>query len=55
MSPATSIMHYFTTAALKTHVHFEQAEDEISAINMALGASYAGVDPWWLRQAAVLR
>jgi len=38
MSPATSIMHYFTTAALKTHVHFEQAEDEISAINMALGA-----------------
>ena len=43
MSPATSIMHYFATAALKTHVHFEQAEDEISAINMALGASYAGV------------
>ena len=43
MSPATSIMHYFATAALKTPVHFEQAEDEISAINMALGASYAGV------------
>jgi 2-oxoglutarate ferredoxin oxidoreductase subunit alpha len=43
MSPATSIMHYFATAVLKTPVHFEQAEDEISAINMALGASYAGV------------
>jgi len=43
MTPATSIMHYFSTAALEMPVHFEQAEDEISAINMALGASYAGV------------
>jgi len=43
MTPATSIMHYFSTAAQKIPAHFEQAEDEISAINMALGASYAGV------------
>jgi 2-oxoglutarate ferredoxin oxidoreductase subunit alpha len=43
MTPATSIMHYFTTAAMSVPAHFEQAEDEISAINMALGASYAGV------------
>jgi 2-oxoglutarate ferredoxin oxidoreductase subunit alpha len=43
MTPATSIMHYFATAAQEIPVHFEQAEDEISAINMALGASYAGV------------
>ncbi|MGC9976242.1 MAG: 2-oxoacid:acceptor oxidoreductase subunit alpha [Syntrophales bacterium] len=43
MTPATGIMHYFSTAALTMPVHFEQAEDEISAINMALGASYAGV------------
>jgi 2-oxoglutarate/2-oxoacid ferredoxin oxidoreductase subunit alpha len=43
MTPSTSIMHYFSTAALSMPVHFEQAEDEISAINMALGASYAGV------------
>ncbi len=43
MTPATSIMHYFSEAALTMPVHFEQAEDEISAINMALGASYAGV------------
>jgi len=43
MTPATSIMHYFATAAQGIPVHFEQAEDEISAINMALGASYAGV------------
>jgi len=43
MTPATSIMHYFATVAQEIPVHFEQAEDEISAINMALGASYAGV------------
>jgi 2-oxoglutarate/2-oxoacid ferredoxin oxidoreductase subunit alpha len=43
MTPATSIMHHFSTAAQTIPVHFEQAEDEISAINMALGASYAGV------------
>ncbi|MBN1661995.1 MAG: 2-oxoacid:acceptor oxidoreductase subunit alpha [Deltaproteobacteria bacterium] len=43
MTPATSIMHYFATAAQRMPVHFEQAEDEISAINMALGASYAGI------------
>jgi 2-oxoglutarate ferredoxin oxidoreductase subunit alpha len=43
MTPATSIMHHFSTAARNIPVHFEQAEDEISAINMALGASYAGV------------
>jgi len=43
MTPATSIMHHFATVARSSPVHFEQAEDEISAINMALGASYAGV------------
>ncbi|MDD5476405.1 MAG: 2-oxoacid:acceptor oxidoreductase subunit alpha [Syntrophales bacterium] len=43
MTPATSIMQHFSTAAQTMPVHFEQAEDEISAINMALGASYAGV------------
>lgn len=43
MTPATSIMHYFAEAAQEMPVHFEQTEDEISAINMALGASYAGV------------
>jgi 2-oxoglutarate/2-oxoacid ferredoxin oxidoreductase subunit alpha len=43
MTPATSIMHFITTAPPEMPVHFEQAEDEISAINMALGASYAGV------------
>ena len=43
MTPATSIMLYFSTVAQGIPAHFEQAEDEISAINMALGASYAGV------------
>jgi 2-oxoglutarate ferredoxin oxidoreductase subunit alpha len=43
MTPATSIMHHFSIAAQSLPAHFEQAEDEISAINMALGASYAGV------------
>lgn len=43
MTPSTSIMMYFSKAAQDLPVHFEQAEDEISAINMALGASYAGL------------
>jgi 2-oxoglutarate ferredoxin oxidoreductase subunit alpha len=43
MTPATSIMHYFAAVAPGFPIHFEQAEDEIAAINMALGASYAGV------------
>ncbi len=43
MTPATSIMLYLISQAEKHGVVIEQAEDEISAINMALGASYAGV------------
>jgi 2-oxoglutarate ferredoxin oxidoreductase subunit alpha len=43
MTPATSIMDYFSKAASGLPIHFEQAEDEIAAINMVLGASYAGV------------
>jgi 2-oxoglutarate ferredoxin oxidoreductase subunit alpha len=43
MTPGTSILHYFSDAAQDLPVHFEQAEDEISAINMAVGASYAGL------------
>lgn len=43
MTPGTSILHYFSEAARELPVHFEQAEDEIAAINMALGASYAGL------------
>jgi len=43
MTPATSLMLYVAKAALELPVHFEQSEDEIAAINMALGASYAGL------------
>ncbi len=43
MTPATSIMLTLAGLADKMGIVVEQAEDEISAINMALGASYAGV------------
>ncbi|NLY47837.1 MAG: 2-oxoacid:acceptor oxidoreductase subunit alpha [Clostridiales bacterium] len=43
MSPATPIMEYLSRHGVKAGVVMEQAEDEIAAINMAIGASYAGV------------
>ncbi len=43
MSPSTSIMEYLAHNAPKYGLIVEQAEDEIAAINMALGASYGGV------------
>ncbi len=43
MTPSTGIMTYVTGKAAEYGIVVEQAEDEISAINMALGASYAGV------------
>ncbi|MBU1931155.1 2-oxoacid:acceptor oxidoreductase subunit alpha [Patescibacteria group bacterium] len=43
MTPATSILHYLAKVAKKANLVVKQTEDEISAINMALGASYAGV------------
>lgn len=43
MTPSTGIMIYLSSRA-KTHgIIIEQAEDEIAAINMALGASFGGV------------
>ncbi len=43
MTPATSIMSYLVRKSVPAKVVVEQAEDEIAAINMAIGASYAGV------------
>ncbi len=43
MTPATGIMTYLAEKALRYDLVVEQAEDEIGAINMALGAAYAGV------------
>lgn len=43
MTPSTGIMNYLAAREDEYNVIVEQAEDEISAINMALGASFAGV------------
>ncbi len=43
MTPSTGIMLYLAGKAKEYAIIVEQAEDEIAAINMALGASYAGV------------
>jgi 2-oxoglutarate ferredoxin oxidoreductase subunit alpha len=43
MTPSTGIMNYLAGKEQEYGIVVEQAEDEISAINMALGASFAGV------------
>ncbi len=43
MSPSTSIMSFIASKQEEMGVVVEQAEDEIGAINMALGASYGGI------------
>ncbi len=43
MTPSTGIMLFIAAKAKEYGVVVEQAEDEIAAINMALGASFAGV------------
>ncbi|MBK5254091.1 MAG: 2-oxoacid:acceptor oxidoreductase subunit alpha [Peptostreptococcaceae bacterium] len=43
MSPSTSIMEYLASKSDEAGIVVEQAEDEIAAINMAIGASFAGV------------
>ncbi len=42
MSPSTPIQQFFASKMKDYGVVFEQAEDEISAINMIIGASFAG-------------
>lgn len=42
MTPSTGIMNFISSRSKKYGIIVEQAEDEIAAINMALGASYAG-------------
>ena len=42
MSPSTAIMEYLASKSENAGLVVEQAEDEIAAINMAIGASYAG-------------
>lgn len=42
MTPASGVWTYLSRHAKRFRIITEQAEDEISAINMGLGASYAG-------------
>ncbi|WP_432748362.1 2-oxoacid:acceptor oxidoreductase subunit alpha [Pectinatus frisingensis] len=42
MSPSTGIMEALAAKSNKAEIVVEQAEDEIAAVNMAIGASYAG-------------
>jgi 2-oxoglutarate ferredoxin oxidoreductase subunit alpha len=43
MTPASSIMEYMATKSKELDLVMVHAEDEIAAINMAIGAAYAGV------------
>ncbi len=43
MTPATGIITFLSKEQERLRIFTEQAEDEIAAVNMAIGASYAGV------------
>lgn len=43
MTPSSGILQYFASKSIDMGVVFEHAEDEIAALNMVIGASYAGV------------
>jgi len=43
MTPASSIMHWMAAHSAALGVVVKQAEDELAAVNMAIGASFAGV------------
>lgn len=43
MSPSSSLLHFLASVSENVGMVVKHAEDEISVINMAIGASYAGV------------
>ncbi len=43
MTPASSIMHWLASHSRDLGIVVKQAEDELAAINMAIGASFGGV------------
>jgi len=43
MTPASSIMHWMAAHSQALGIVVKQSEDELASINMAVGASYAGV------------
>ncbi|MGC9489607.1 MAG: 2-oxoacid:acceptor oxidoreductase subunit alpha [Thermovirgaceae bacterium] len=45
MSPATGVLTFMAKHSHRFGIAVEQAEDEIAAINLALGASYGGARP----------
>lgn len=42
MTPSSSLLHYLAKKAKSENIVVKHAEDEISAVNMAIGASFAG-------------
>jgi len=42
MTPSSSILHYLAAVSSKSGFVVKHAEDEVGAVNMALGASFAG-------------
>ena len=43
MTPSTGVLNYMSLKSEKMGIVIDQVEDEVAALNMALGASYAGV------------
>ena len=43
MTPASGVLHYLVAQSVQSNMVTVQAESEIAAINMAIGASFAGV------------
>lgn len=43
MTPASTILHWMATHATKANICVKQCEDELSVINMAIGAAIGGV------------
>ncbi len=43
MTPASSALHWLANHAIKYKILVKVVEDEISAVNMAIGANYAGI------------
>jgi 2-oxoglutarate ferredoxin oxidoreductase subunit alpha len=43
MSPASGVLHWMAAHASETGICVRQVEDEISVVNMAIGANHAGV------------
>ncbi|NLX61204.1 MAG: 2-oxoacid:acceptor oxidoreductase subunit alpha [Tissierellia bacterium] len=43
MTPSTGVLNYIARYANEFNIVVDQVEDEVAALNMALGASYAGV------------